>query len=384
MSRVTILYCITKSVWGGAQRYVYDLACALPKETFAIAVAAGGNGLLFEMLKQKNIRTISIASLDRDVRFFNELRVFAELFRLYKKEKPDIIHLNSSKTGIIGAIAARLVSFVSGKQMKIIFTAHGWAFNESRNALQNNVIYWITRLGSFFQDHIIVINSRDLTDARKFIPEKKLSLISNGIIAPKFFPKKYSRERLAEKINSAFAKDMLIIGTIAEFTKNKGITHLIAATPRLNNIAPFHIVIIGGGEDHEMLHAEIRKYRMEKNISLAGFFPGAAQYINGFDIFVLPSIKEGLPYVILEAMHAGVPVIATDVGGIPDFILHKKTGFLVPPKSPGHLASAIKRLALDKKMRETISINAKEMLKKKFGFNAMIKKTIALYLRPAD
>lgn len=379
MSRATILYCVTKSVWGGAQRYVYDLAAALPKEQFSVAVAAGGNGHLFDKLNERNIRTISIASLERDVRFFNEIKVFIELFKLYKKEKPDIVHLNSSKIGILGAVAARAAGIATGKRIKIIFTVHGWAFNEDRSARQNKLLYWAVRFGSFFQDRIIVINSRDLNTAKKFIPEKKLALIANGITAPDFLPRPYSREHLGGKTGRNLNERSLVIGTIAELTKNKGIPHLIAAISRLNNIPPFHTVIIGDGEDREMLRAEIKKHGMEEKISLTGFLAGAAQYLNGFDMFILPSVKEGLPYVILEAIHAGVPVVATDVGGISDIIEHKKTGFLVPAKSPGHLASAMRRLAQDKKLRETISANAKETLKKKFSFNAMLKKTIAVY-----
>ncbi|MBI2056274.1 MAG: glycosyltransferase family 4 protein [Candidatus Sungbacteria bacterium] len=381
MSRATILYCVTKSVWGGAQRYVYDLAAAMPKEQFSVIVAAGGNGRLFDKLKERNIRTITIASLERDVHFFNELCVLKELFCLYKKEKPDIVHLNSSKIGILGAIAARAASFATGKRIKIIFTAHGWAFNEDRSALQNKSIYCAVRFGSLLQDRVIVINSRDLETAKKFITEKKLALILNGITAPDFFPQTYAREYLGKKAGTIFSEHTLVIGTIAELTKNKGITYLIAASPRLNKSYSFHTVIIGDGEDREALNAEIKKHRMEDKISLAGFLAGAAQYIHGFDIFVLPSLKEGLPYVILEAMHAGVPVVATDIGGISDLIEHKKTGFLVPAKSPGHIASAVRRLAADKKLRGTISTNAKETLKKKFDFSAMIKKTIAVYLK---
>lgn len=380
MSRVKILFCITKSVWGGAGRYTYDLACALPKDIFEIAVAAGDNGPLFHKLAEKNIHTISVKSLTRDVHFFNEIRTLIELVRLYIKEKPDIIHLNSSKIGILGALAARAASFAMRKKIKVIFTAHGWAFREDRSAWQSRILYLAAWFGALIQDNIIVINSRDYADAKYFIPERKLAFIFNGIAVPLFRTREDARENLAEKIGKKISNNTLVIGTIAELTKNKNITSLIEAIPRLNNTSSFHTIIIGEGEEREMLLQKIRANRMEEKISLAGFLPDAASYLNGFDMFVLSSIKEGLPYVILEAMHAGIPIVAANIGGTPDLVAHKKTGFLIPTKSPGHIAAKLNRLAANPALRNKFGIYAQEIVKKKFSFSAMVKKTIAVYL----
>src|SRR3989338_7709209 len=102
-----VLFVITKSNWGGAQRYVYDLATALLRENYEVAVAVGGQGLLAENLKMAGIRVVGIPHLERDVNFFKETLSTLYLWKIFKSEQPDIIHLNSSKVGGLGAIAAR-------------------------------------------------------------------------------------------------------------------------------------------------------------------------------------------------------------------------------------------------------------------------------------
>jgi len=127
-NRKKIAYVITKSNWGGAQRYVYDLATNVPKNTFDVIVVCGGNGTLAKKLEQEGTRVIRIKGLERDIRFGSEIRVLYRLKHLFAQEQPDIVHLNSSKIGGLGSLAARMA-----RVPHIIFTAHGFAFNEKRN-----------------------------------------------------------------------------------------------------------------------------------------------------------------------------------------------------------------------------------------------------------
>src|SRR3989338_8949864 len=126
-----ILYVITKSNWGGAQNYVHSLATNL-SENYETVVAHGGDGLMCKKLDQSKIKRIRIKTLDRDVKIWNELKVLKKLIGIFKEEGPDIVHLNSSKIGGLGALAGRIAGIE-----KIIFTAHGFAFNEDRGYLEN-------------------------------------------------------------------------------------------------------------------------------------------------------------------------------------------------------------------------------------------------------
>ena len=187
MSKKKVLYVITKGNWGGAQRYVFDLATGLPKDEFEVAVAlgepalsAGKPGLLADKLKSASVMIYYISSLGRDVSFGKDTTSFFELYRLFKKEKPDIAHLNSSKAGGVGALAARLAGV-----HKIIFTAHGWPFWEQRNFLMRGAIWFFSWLTALLSHTVIVISDYDLRVARrmpftssKFWLKKKKWIIS--------------------------------------------------------------------------------------------------------------------------------------------------------------------------------------------------------------
>src|SRR3989344_9582024 len=146
---VKILYLITKSNFGGAQRYVYDLATETKKRGHDVVGGFGGDGPLATKLADAGVRTVSIATLERDVNPLNDFKTFLKLLDLFAKERPEVIHLNSSKMGGLGALAARLwnawnwiFSFLGrgGHPARIIFTGHGWAFNEERTDLERFII----------------------------------------------------------------------------------------------------------------------------------------------------------------------------------------------------------------------------------------------------
>ena len=126
-----ILFVITKSVWGGAQRYVFDLATNLPKDQFETAVAVGGNGPLVHKLTEHNIVTSDVTNFQKSVNPFKDIAVFFELLAIYKKFQPDVIHTNSSKAGGIASAAAFVYRITTRRPVRCIFTAHGWAFLET-------------------------------------------------------------------------------------------------------------------------------------------------------------------------------------------------------------------------------------------------------------
>lgn len=161
--RKKIFFVITKSNFGGAQRYVYDLATALPVNEFDVSVVFGEGGELEEKLKNVGIKTIRIETLQRNVSFFKDLKVFFELIKIFRREKPDIIHLNSTKIGGIGSFAGRI-----SEVPKIIFTAHGWAFNEKRNAVSKIFIAFLQWLTVLFSHTTIAVSQSMANQILKF------------------------------------------------------------------------------------------------------------------------------------------------------------------------------------------------------------------------
>lgn len=302
---------ITKSNWGGAQRYVFDLATRLPKEQFEVAVAAGGSGALKEKLRARGVPLFDIAAMQRDVSLGSDLKSFFELYRLFKKERPYIVHLNSSKAGGVGALAARLAGVP-----KIIFTAHGWPFWEQRSLPAKALIWLASWATALLSSKVVCVSDYDLRIARQMPGVGQTAVrIYNGIDL-------HAPLGDGEIIRNAFPLPagrqgrIKITGTVGELTKNK---NQIALIEEAAQKPAMYVAIVGEGELRGMLENKIKNYGLESRVKLFGFLP-AAEVLKGFDIFALPSIKEGLPYVLLEAKAAGLPIEANPVGGIPEIL----------------------------------------------------------------
>lgn len=380
--RKKILYIITKGNFGGAQRYVFDLAVSLPEESFEVAVAMGEGDSLRQKLAERNIRTIFIPTL-RENRIvlpqYTDLRAFFALLKLFKNERPDIIHLNSSRAAILGALAARLWQLTTHNlqlTIKIVFTVHGWAFNEQRNIAVRSAIWLISAVTSLLANDVIVLSRSEEAQA-SFMPfaRRKTRLIRNGITETEMLPRGEARELIAK--NRCETLPRLWIGTIAELNRNKGIEYLIKAFAGLKS--PATLCIIGNGEEKEELKALAEKLQIADSTIFAGFKEDAAKYLKAFDIFVLPSLKEGLSYSLLEAGTAGLPAVATSVGGIPEVISDMETGILVKPKDAKEISNALFFFMQNPEKCVELGGKLKRRISEEFSLSKMIGRTIAIY-----
>lgn len=301
-----ILYGVTKSSWGGAQRYVFDMATAAQKAGFEVVVACGGEGTLVTKLAEAGVRTITL-SIHNEASFSAILNTKREFEKVLSKEKPDILHLNSSLVGIGGALAARSASGRNNIQ-RVIFTDHGWAFKEARSLPARIAIWLISWATVCLVDRVIAVSDDELVLTRRmpFVGHKAVR-IYNGIDLNMQFG-------TGEIIRNAFPAGVHITGTVGELTKNK---NQIALIEQAKQAPDMYVAIVGEGALRTELESKIKDYGLENRVKLFGFQP-AADVMKGFDTFVLPSIKESLGYVILEARVAGLPVRANPVGGIPE------------------------------------------------------------------
>ncbi|MDO8600859.1 MAG: glycosyltransferase family 4 protein [bacterium] len=372
MAKKKILYVITKSNWGGAQRYVFDLAQNLPKDRYEVMVAAGGDGPLFSRLQEAGIRTISIPFLGRNINPVKELISLISFLKIFWQEKPDIVHLNSSKVGGLGAFAGRLAGIPL-----IIFTAHGWPFAEDRSLLARVVIWFLSWCTAFFSHVVIVLSKKDFWMAQKFplAAKDKFIFIPNGINEPSIGFLSQSEARRALKIS--LPPSLVLVGSLTEFTHNKGVRFLVAALPELPK--KVNLALMGDGEEKKDLMRLAEKLGVEDRVHFLGYRIDGARYLKAFDIFAFPSLKEGLPYAILEAALATLPIVATAIGGIPDILAHEKQALLVPPKDPRALAEAIKKLIQSDELCARISRSAHAHVHDAFSFDHMRDRTFEIY-----
>ena len=379
-----ILYIITQPEWGGAQRYVFDLATSL-KNDFDITVATGRvleSKKLIDELEKENIKTEIFHNLVRNINPWSDFLAFLEIVAYLNANKFDIVHLNSSKAGVIGAAAANLHCV-----KKIIYTAHGWVFNEPLPFWKKKFYKIAERFSAKSTTKIITLSQIDteIGIMEKIAPAKKFKKIYHGIKKINFLEKDEARLKINEKFEIQTAAGAPLIGGVANFYETKGLKYLISAWPEvIKSRDNAKLIIFGDGTLRKKLEAQINKLNITKSVFLPGELPDASRYLKMFDVFVLPSVKEGLPYAILEAMQSGRPIVATRVGGIPEMIEDQKNGLLVSPADPDELAQAITRLIDNKELASTLSQNAQQTLEQKFSFEKMVAETRNVYLNQDD
>lgn len=378
-----ILYIITKSVLGGAGKYVYDLATHLPDE-YSATVAAGGSGALFEFCAKKAIPTHHIKHFRRDIGFVSDISAFFELLALFWRERPDIIHVNSSKAGGISGFSAVVYSAFTKRPLKKIFTAHGWAFHEDRPHWQIFFIRWASRLTALCYDAIICVSEYDLSSAiaHRIAPACKLSAIHNGIDERDcaFLPRAHARQQLSAYAKTTYGESDMIVGTVGEFTKNKDHALLIGA---FRDIAPqfprTKLLLVGWGECKTRYESQIGNRGFADRVHIIENLPRAASFLRALDVFVLPSKKEGLPYVLLEAGLAGLPVAASFVGGIPEIISHGEDGMLVPAADQRALARTLAALLKNFREQRRLGDALRQKITREFALQRMLEATAICY-----
>lgn len=371
-----ILFVITKSNFGGAQKYVFDLATRLPKEKFDVSVVLGGDGLLADKLRGSNIRIITISSLLRDVNIFKDAVTFFTLWKLFRTERPDVVHLNSAKVSGLGALAARLAHVP-----KIIFTAHGWAFNEERVLPSRIIIKFLSWMTILLSHKTIAVSKSVQNDTNLWpLVKNKIITIKNGVKEPEFYTREVAKTKLFAQVNGSLPLNAFIVGTIAELHKNKGLEYAIEALAKLIPKNPsLRYFILGEGEEKSRLNALVEHHGLQGRVFLLGYVEDAARFLKAFDVFLLPSIKEGLPFVVLEAGLARVPVIATKVGGIPEVIEDGKTGLLVAPRDSEAIAGAAQTLIADRTLAEHLEEALRYKIANEFSLEQTFRETSDVY-----
>lgn len=379
-SKTHIVYVVTKSSWGGAGRYVYDLATNLPKDQFQVTVISGGEGLLVERLNAKNIRTILVPELERDISFLKDTKVTNSLVQLFNQLQPDIVHLNSSKVGGLGALAAR-----KAKIPKIIFTAHGWAFNENRGIVWKVLTYLASWVTALLVDTVITISYKEEAQALRFpfVSSKKLAMIYIGLGDRVFLSRKEARKYIQGVNKKTPDADAIWIGSIGELHKNKGHMYALEMCKSLKERGKkFFYLLIGEGEERNTLLEFIQKNDLAENVALLGPIPDSAsgwRLLKAFDILLHPSTKEGLPYVLLEAGLAEISVVSTHVGGIPEIVSHNESGLLAGDITGEVLAELIERVMYDTRLQRDLAAKLKEKVNLRFSFEGMLEETMGLY-----
>ncbi|MDB5265195.1 MAG: hypothetical protein JWN64_766 [Parcubacteria group bacterium] len=366
-----VLYVITKSNWGGAQRYVYDLATSAKDAGYLPTVISGTPGELTRRLEASGVPVESIQTMKRDIGFKSEFLSYKALLKRVREMRPDVIHANSSKAGFFAVLAGRVCGIPH-----IIFTAHGWAFNEARPGWQK-VIFWFVHYVTILLSHKTVCVSdaakRD-TRSMPFI-SNRIVVIHNGVSGNALLGREEARLKLWPE-----SKKTMWVGTIAELHPTKQLDVAIEAFAKLAKSFPeVGYVVMGEGEKRLALERKIEALGLTDSVRLCGHVENASSYLSALDIFLLPSRSEGLAYVLLEAGLAKLAVVASNVGGIPEVITNNQTGILVPSGDIEAVANSLSILVRDSTVREKLGASLYERVYTEFSLEGMANATFALY-----
>lgn len=359
-----ILYLITKSEIGGAQTHIADLCRYFKDKGHEIAVMSRGGGWL-----EKECNIIGVSFINNQY-FSNSANPFLiyeavkEIKKYVSNFKPEIVHCHSSMAGLLGRLTLR-------NSVPTVYTAHGWAFDRGTPFFRKILAVITERIAAKYCYKIICVSNFTKESALrlKIAPAEKFSVVYNGVNA----------NDPIIRINSISDKVRILF--VGRLSKQKNPALLLKSMGNLpgnlrNNI---ELTIVGDGPDKIKVVNIIKKTKMLPNVEIISDVKPAKvyEYLNKSDIFALITNWEGFPYTVLEAMSAGLPVIASDVGGISEAV-SAETGILVKNDAV-QIKEAIVKLAGDKELRNRLGKRGREIVAQKFSLEKMLNKIEEIY-----
>jgi glycosyltransferase involved in cell wall biosynthesis len=356
-----LLIVITLAEPGGAQTSVAQLLPGLVDE-FDVTVAARGPGPLADAARRCGVPFVELEHMRRDLDPVHDALAVVELARLCRRLRPDIVHLHSSKAGAVGRAAAALT-----RVPVRVFTVHGWAF-AAYGRVAGRLYLGIERLLRGFTTCVICVSgsARDLGVGKRACLSKQTVVIHNAVDVSSFPASRRDGDN----------PQIVSVGRLA-FPKD--FSTLVAALASMET--GWRAAFVGEGPLRTEIAGELKRRGLGQRVALLGSRDDVVDLLARADVFVLSSRSEGFPVSILEAMAAGLPVVATDVGGVSEAVLHRETGLLVPPNDPGALAAALDRLVRDPQLRLRLGTAGRERVRQHFDLAPFRRAHLELYRR---
>jgi glycosyltransferase involved in cell wall biosynthesis len=387
INKIKLMHIITRMDMGGSAQNTLLTCLGLDRKKYRVTLVTGlsresrmtpaekeavESGL--EKARRQGVEIIRLPALVRSLHPLYDFSALLALWRIIRREKPDIVHTHTSKAGILGRWAAWLA-----RAPIIIHTPHGHVFYGHFASFFSRLFLLTERVTAPVTHQLVALTRGERDDylALRLFTEDRMPVIHSGVDIDPF---------LATRSNGAGIRRELgipdvatVVGTVGWLLPIKNPLGLLEAMiPLLKSRSDVFLVFVGKGDLEPHLKRKTLKAGVDGNVVLAGWRRDIPEVMKAFDVFVLPSLNEGMGRVVVEAMASGKPVVASDVGGIPDMVRDGDNGFLVDPRDPDAMRAAIERLIDDPAMRAAMGEKGRATAFS-FSLAAMISKIEALY-----
>ncbi len=337
------------------------LICKEPGELSDEVLQLGGNVLF-------------VPTLVRDISPFKDMVSLFKIFLLCRKERFDIVHTHSAKTGVLGRIAARLAGV-----KRIVHTVHGFPFNDKNSFVKNKVYELLERLASHFCDVIVCLHEDDANICyRKLnIPSAKVKVISNGVDVEKYSPKnKVYRDNVLQSLGLSVSSIVFcMVGRLWE-QKNPGLfvraANIFCERNPDNDVS---FILVGDGD----LKTELQAMAASSKIKFLGWRKDIPEILGASDCFVLPSLWEGMPLAILEAQSSGLPCLVSNIQGNSSLVTDDFDGYLFDVREELALVVLMEKV-MSEEVRQRLSENSRLKILKDYNIKNRVSKIISVYL----
>jgi glycosyltransferase involved in cell wall biosynthesis len=377
-SPIPVLHIITRLIIGGAQENTMLTAALLDPDRYAVDVISGpqtgSEGSLQEEVRARGIPLTIEPALVREIRPAKDLLAVVRLARFIRRSRYAIVHTHSSKAGVLGRWAA----WLAGTPI-IVHTVHGWGHHERQHPLARRFYILLEQVTQRITDKLIVVSPRNIEKglADGIATPAKYVTIRSGIELDRF--RRPARPREAVRAELGIPLDAPVVGTVTRLSPQKAPLDFVTAAAQVAASRPnAHFVVVGDGPLRAEVESRVAAAGLAGRFHLTGLRRDVPDLLHSFDVFALTSLWEGLPRVLIQAMAAGLPVVATAVDGSAEAVEDGVNGLLTPPGDPQALAAALLRLLGDPALAAQMGAAGQERAGE-FGARKMVGDIAALY-----
>ena len=358
-----IAYLITRAdAVGGASIHVRDLARAMIGRGHQATVLLGGNGPVTEQLAAAGVPYVSLRYLERPIHPLRDLRALAEIVTALRALAPDLVSTHTAKAGWLGRAAARRLSIPA------LYTPHGWSIGSRMPPPLGAIFSLAEKVAARWSAAIICVceEEKRLALSKGIAAAGKLVVVHNGV------------GDIADELRARPAQSPVRICSVARFASPKDHRTLLVALAALRSL-PWELDLVGDGPLAPEMRGLASQLGLAGRVRFHGYVADPAPLLAGAQLFVLSSRSEAFPRSVLEALRAGLPVVASAVGGVGEAVTDGVNGLLVPAGNPEALAAEIQRLLADAGLRESMGASARAAYERRFRLEYMVDSTAAIY-----